>query len=214
MAKIKRFSRASSLFFISLGEHFAKFKWCYIVLGAISLSAVVVGFITGFKQADSMTLVDIPDVTLVKFIEKEITAFSVFFSRIFAVLGLFLLVWISNCKPWLSVITFILLIYRAFLLGITCSMLIVLYKMGGIINVVLIFFPFHLLVLFALMGWCAVCLQTNLSCKTTGISVLNYEFWRYNKSCLFGFLILVLLSYLMEAILIPYITSAVFIGIS
>ncbi len=214
MPKNYRFSRMSGIFFISIGEHFSKYKWFYIILGSICVSGIIVGFITGFKNAEDLTLSSIPDATLVKFIEKNITVVSVFFSRIFAMLGLFVLVWITNCKPWLSFITLIILVYRSFLLGITCSMLIVLYKIGGIINVVLIFIPFHLIALFALLGWCVVCISANYGCRHSGFSVITHEFWRINKPCFVCFSVLFTLAYIMEAILIPYITSAIFIGVS
>lgn len=214
MARARNFSRSFGWIRISIGEHFAKYKWFYVILLSVCLVGLVAGFITGFRSAEDLTLVDLPDVTLVAFIKKDIANLSVFFSRIFAFLGLLILIWVSNCKKWLAFITFVVLLYRSFLVGVNCAMLIVLYQMGGIINVILIFFPFHLLALFALVCWSVVCLYGNLAQRSCGYSPLCGEFLKNNKMCLLTAFLIAFIAFFMEALLIPYLTAAVFVGIS
>ncbi len=214
MARARGFSRGFSWARLSIGEHFAKYKWFYIILLSVCLVGLVAGFITGFRSAEDLALADVPDVTLVAFIKKDITNLSVFFSRIFAFLGLIILIWASNCKKWLLFVTFVVLLYRSFLIGINCAMLIVIYQMGGIINVILIFFPFHLLALFALLCWCVVCVYGNLVQRSSGFSPLSGEFLRNNKMCLLTAFLIAFVAYFMEALLIPYLTAAIFVGVS
>ena len=122
----------------------AAFSWSRYMLGYMDMATMltwgglIAGFIVGFSRAENLELNDLPDTILVAFINKDIAGASLFFSRFFAFLGLIILVWITNFKPFLCFITFIILLYRSFLIGINCAILIVLYQVGGIINVVLI----------------------------------------------------------------------------
>ena len=213
MFKGKNFSRNGTIFKFAVSEHFSKYKWMYLILGAVCLTGLITGFIVGFTRADNISLDTLPDSILVAFINKETTTSSIFFSRIFAFIGLLLLVWVTNCKPCLCFITFIILLYRAFLIGVNCSILIILYQVGGVINVILIFLPVHLIALFALLVWCCVCFYTNLVNKKMGYNILNLNFIACNKGCFFCTIILAIIAYVFEAILLPYLTSAVFIGV-
>ena len=86
--------------------------------------------------------------------------------------------------------------------------------MGGIINVVLIFLPFHLIVLFALLMWCVICLEQSFSCRRTGISVFSSYFIKQHRSCIITCFCLVFFSYLLESMFMPYISTLVLIGVS
>lgn len=214
MIKGKSFLRGGAWAKISISEHFAKYKWMYVILGAVCLTGLIAGFIIGFNRAENIELEDLPDTILLSFINKEIPNSSIFFARFFSFLGLLILIWVSNCKPFLCFITFIVLLYRSFLIGLNCSILIILYQIGGVINVFLIFLPVHLLALFALLMWCCICFYTNLANKNLGYNILSLDFIGGKK---FNILIVVLIAicaYSFETILIPYLTSAVFIGVS
>ena len=166
MFRTRRFMRGSGWAKVSIAEHFSKYKWFYVILGAACIAGLVIGFVTGFSRAGDIKFEDLSDTVLVAFINKDASSASVFFSRFFAFLGLIILIWLINCKPFLCWLTFIVLIYRAFLIGVNCAILIVLYHMGGVINVILIFLPIHLITLFALLIWCVVCI---IYCPPQGV---------------------------------------------
>jgi len=214
MFKGRGFIRSSSLARLSIAEHFSKYKWVYIILGSVCLCGLIIGFIVGFNRAENIKLKDLPDTVLVAFINKDITNASVFFSRFFAFIGILILVWLTNCKPFLCWITFIVLLYRAFIIGINCALLIVLYEVGGIINVIIIFLPCHLFALFALLIWCVVCFYNNLSNKNLGYHILSIDFIVCVRVNIIVVNSIALVAYLLEALLIPCLTSAVFIGYS
>jgi len=212
MFKGRGFTRSCGCARMSITEHFAKYKWIYIILGSVCLAGLIMGFIVGFNRAENIKLKDLPDTVLVAFINKDITNASVFFSRFFAFVGLTILVWLTNCKPFLCWLTFIVLLYRAFILGVNCALLIVLYEVGGIINVIIIFLPCHLIALFALLIWCVVCFYNNLSNKHLGYNIISINFISCMRVNIIVINSIALFAYLLEALLIPCLTSAVFIG--
>ncbi len=214
MYKGRKFSRQSAMFKISICEHFAKYKWFYLILGSVCLAGLIIGFFVGFNRAENLKLDDLPDSVLLSYINKEIANTSVFFSRVFSFLGILILVWVTNCKPFLCFITFITILYRAFLIGINCSILIILYQVGGVINVVLIFLPVHLIVLFALLVWSSICLYSNFANKNLGYNILSVDFIRCKKTTFLIVVIIAVCAYALETILLPYLTSAVFIGVN
>lgn len=214
MWKYKRVMSRSNVCWGLIADHFARYKWIYLIFGAVCLTGLIAGFIVGFSRAENLELNDLPDTILVAFINKDIAGASLFFSRFFAFLGLIILVWITNFKPFLCFITFIILLYRSFLIGINCAILIVLYQVGGIINVVLIFLPVHLITLFALMIWCTICFYSNCAHKQLNYKVISVEFWSCSRLNLISVLLLIIVAYTLEAILMPYLTSSIFIGVS
>jgi len=199
---------------MSIADHFSKYKWFYLIFGAVCLTGLVAGFIIGFSRAENITLVDLPDTVLIAFINNDATSVSVFFSRFFAFLGLIILVWLTNCKPFLCWIAFFILLYRAFLIGVNCALLIILYQMGGIINVIIIFLPCHLISLFALLVWCAICFYSNLANKCLGYNIISLDFISGKRMEILIVYSLAFIAYLVEALLLPCLTSAVFIGSS
>ncbi len=198
----------------SIGDHFSQYKWEYLILIAIIMTGLIVGFVVGFNRADNFSLSDLPDNVLALYINKKTSGLSVFFSRLFGFLGLCLLIICVNAKGYLCWISFFVFLYRSFLIGINCAILISLYKFGGVVNVILLYFPVHLLALFLLLMLGAVCLFWCFNQKNTGYSVLSGHFIKENKSLLFLVGVFASALYILECVIMPHITSALFIGVA
>ena len=198
----------------SISDHFKKYKWSYLLLFICLILGLILGFVVGFKKADNFSLSDLPDGTLVDFINKKISPASLFFSRICSFLGLIFLFWCINCKRFLSFITFIIIFYRAFLIGINCSILMFIYKFGGAINVFLVVFAISLIALVLLLCFGAVCTCFAFNEKKIGYNTFSGYFFRETKFVLLIVIVGAILCYFFESLLLPHISSAIFIGIN
>lgn len=212
--KNQSFQRLFSVLKYDIKEHFFKYKWLYLFLVLACVFGLIIGFVATSKHIEDVALSDLPDTTLLGFINKTITPASLFFSRFFSFLGLFLLVWACGSVVYFCFIPVVLIIYRAVLLAVNCSILIHLYKLGGIIDVVIIFFPVHFILLFCLLIWAVVCLKQSFECKKTGISIFSLNFLLQHKNCICCCLILSFIVMLLECLLLPCVSTVVFIGVS
>jgi len=210
----KNILRRNSYIKYSIIDHFKRYKWVYLFLFVCLILGLILGFVIGFKKADNFSLADLPDSVLVDFINKKISAASLFFSRICSFLGLIFLFWCINCKKFLSFITFIIIFYKAFLIGINCAILMSIYKFGGAINVFFVILPTHLISLFCLLAWGAVCIYFAFKEKTIGYSTFSGCFFREAKGVLFVVILGAILCCLLECLILPHISTAIFIGIN
>lgn len=212
MPKKFDFYRNFSTAKIEIAEHFCDLKWWYICLAVFSILGIVIGMITGFTIAPDATVSKIPDSIFLNYIEGNVSIFGVFFSRVFSVLAMLGLIFLANCKPFLCVLNGIFLIYRGFVVGATTSLLIVLFNVGGILNVVFIVIPCHLILLLMLVSWSAVCMSYNFGTKVYGGCVISRDFFCNHKSAICCICSICFGAILIEALLLPWLTSAIIIG--
>ena len=195
-----------------LNEHFCKFKTWYVVLLNVAVVGIIVGLVTGLKIAPDSSISKMPDSILRGYIEGNVSIFGVFFSRFFSLLGIMLLIWATNCKPFLCFVSLLALVYQSFSIGATIAFLITLFNVGGILNVIFIVIPFHLLFLFVLMGWTCVCVGYNFECKNFGGNIFSRDFICNARFTFALFVCLMLLGVFLEALLLPWFASAIIIG--
>lgn len=212
MSKKFDFYRNFSTAKIEIAEHFSELKWWYICIAVFSVLGIIIGVVTGFAIAPDATTSQIPDSIFLNYIEGNVSIFGVFFSRIFGILAVFGLVFLANCKPFLCVFNIIILIYRGFIVGATTSLLIVLFNVGGIINVIFIVIPCHLVLLLMMISWSAICMSYNFNTKTYGGCVISRDFFCNHKGAIFCICAISFVAILIEALLLPWLTAAIIIG--
>lgn len=212
MPKKLSFYRNISTAKIEFAEHFSQYKWWYVLLAVFSVLGLIIGLITGFSIAPDATISKIPDSIFLNFIEGNSSIFGVFFARLFSIIAMFGLIFIFNFKPFLCFLNFIFLIYRGFVLGATISLLIILFNIGGVLNVIFIVIPCHLVMLIALISWSSVCMSFCFSTKMFGGCIISKEFFCNNKSVIFVLAIICFIAVFIEALLLPWLTSTIVIG--
>lgn len=195
-----------------LKDHFCLYKKWYIIFLSIMITALIIGFVAGIKIASGTDVSKIPDSILVNYIEGDISIFGVFFSRLFSFLGLLILIWATNCKPFLSFVSLIIIIYKSFSLGATCSVLISIFNASGVINVIFLVFPCQLLLLLLLIGWACVCMSYNFSCRHYGGSIFSQDFFCKEKITFCVFVSILFVVALLEAILLPWLSAILVIS--
>lgn len=213
MFKNKNFRRNGFIKY-SISDHFFQYKWFYLLFISICLIGIVLGFVVGFNKAENFSLNDLPDTVLVSFINKSISPASMFFSRIFAFLGFFLLIWCLNVKGYLCWISFLIFLYQSFLIGINCALLISLYKFLGVVNVVLVFLPVHLVCLCLLIVWGVVCFSQCQKQKYNGYSVFNACFLKDKILIFLVILLSSIICYLIECLCLPHLVKTLLISVN
>lgn len=197
---------------LCLKDHFCLYKKWYMVFLSLAVVALIIGFIAGIRIATSTDISKISDSILLNYLEGDISIFGVFFSRLFSLIGLFILIWATNCKPFLSFLSVIVIIYKSFTLGSTCSVLIAIFNVSGVINVIFLVFPCQLLFLLLLIGWASVCMSYNFSCKQYGGSIFSQEFFCKERVTFSVFLGILFIVTLIEAILMPWLSAILVIS--
>lgn len=208
------FSRFRFVVADNLKEHFKEHKWLYLCFGLFVVLGLSLGFVSASGRADDIALSDLPDVVLLKFVNKTITPLSFFFSRFFSFLGLFLLIYACGSTRFLSFVSLFVVFYRAVLLAVNCSILVHLYRIGGIIDVILLFFPVHFLLLCAFLVWASVCVRQSFLSKNTGVSVFSGQFLCQHRMCLLFCLSLAFVLFLIESFVLSSFSSIIFVGVS
>lgn len=212
MNKNIKISRQSIQIKFLIIDHLKRNKWLYVLMIALIVLGIVLGFVVGFNRAENFALSDLPDAVLVRFINKDISGVSLFFSRLFSFLCLAILVLCSNCKRFVCFVGFLVFFYQSFLLGINCSILISLYNVGGIVNVVVLIFPIHFLVLLALMVWGVVCLKACLNEKNCGYGVFSLNFLKDIRFLIVVLICFAVVCFFLECLVLPHLLTPLFIG--
>ena len=213
MFKNKNFRRNGFIKY-SISDHFCQYKWLYLLFVLICLTGLILGFVLGFNKSENFSLNDLPDTVLVSFLNKSISPASMFFSRIFAFLGIFLLIWCLNLKGYLSWISFLIFLYQSFLIGINCALLISIYKFLGVVNVVLIFLPVHLVCLSLLIVWGVVCFYQCQKQKINGYSVFSACFLKDKLLILLIIFLSCFFCYLTECLCLPHLIKTMLISVN
>ena len=212
MPKLHLFYRNMMTARYELAEHFACYKWWYLLFAVFSVLGLIIGLITGFKIAPDATVSNIPDSIFLSYIQGNVSAIGVFFSRLFSLAAITLLILISNLKPYLCFINVLYMIYRGFVIGATLALLIVLFNVGGVLNVVFIIIPCHCTTLFCLISFSAICAHYNFENRYFGGCVFSPKFFCEKKIVLCVLGIIIFIALLLEAILLPWLASAIIIG--
>ena len=205
-----QFSRVLDGFRFHLTNHLCKYKWLYIINAIFCLVFIIIGMCVIFGKV-SPDIGDIPDKTLLAFLNGESGAFGVIFSRLFGFIFLFLAIWVTNFRPIMCFVSFVILLYRSFVLGATCALLIKLFQFGGVINVIIIYFPINLLTLAIILSWCSICVFHNFQFKCYGKNIICREFVVEKQDYLFCASIILLICTILEILMLQIFSTAIII---
>ena len=197
----------------SIAEHFYKYKKLYLLFGILILSALIIGVMAGIKKAQTLDVQGLPDATLLNYLGGKLTIGGVFASRLFTTLGLLIFVWLLCFNIYTGLLNILILVYNAFLLGATCAMLISLFKFAGFINILLVYLPCRLVHLYCLLVLSVVSIKFSFDrCNTA--SVLSLEYFYNIKAILLIVFVALVISCIFELLLLPWLSSALVVGLN
>ncbi len=211
MSVLSSLNREVEIIRLEIKDHFSFYKKWYIIFGVLLCVGFIAGAIIVFSMRGNLSLAKVPEKIFVKFVQGELNVGSLFFARLFSVMGLCVMLWLSCLRPYLGLFSVALLIYRSFMLGVTSVILIILFNVSGFINVLLIIVPCYISSLCLLAVFYVICLNHCRVSKVYGGSVCSREFWCGNKKIFAVIGCLVLVCILLEVILLPLLSSSLIV---
>ena len=126
---------------------FKPIKWGFVVFASFILVGFILGMIYGFSNLSHLAT---NDTVIERLMTGSLESFSSLLYRFLSfLLILIILCLLSKCK-WLMPIALVLVLYRAYLLGINIAILLSCYGLSGII-VAIIYFPIDLCLILCLV---------------------------------------------------------------
>lgn len=141
--------------------HFKSYYKYYIIFGIFIFTGIIIGIISGVNISKDISTY----ITLVFFkrIYIETKLFMAYFVNLVIITLLYGLCLLFCINIYLFPLAFIFAIYRGYLTGFTAVAIIKIYGGGAIINLIVVFIPFQLLMFFFLIAGLSVCARRLLN---------------------------------------------------
>ncbi|MGN0748246.1 MAG: hypothetical protein ACI4L1_00990 [Christensenellales bacterium] len=152
---LRRIGGVKYRFFDGIREH----KKTTLFLIVFCLIGLLTGIFTAIRYSKGGSLICFNDFCLCKFISGELGSSELFLSRLFSSSVVIIISLICSTTIFLAPVNFILLTYRAYLVSLNCTLIIILNGIGGIVTCLLIILPCQLIGLLILALFCS------FSCK-------------------------------------------------
>ena len=134
----------------------------------------LIGFLTGIftaiRYGNGESLVCFNDFSLSQYLSGELGTRDLFLSRLFSTTICTLIIFITSFSVFLLPVGFILITYRAYLISLNCSLIIIVNGLGGILTCLLIIIPCQILSLLALALFCSFSCKRAVAKKKYGTS--------------------------------------------
>ena len=120
---------------------FSQNKTILFLIASFIVLSLLTGLFTGIKLYNISGTINPGDYSFVTIVSGDIYSVSIFIKRFLSTILVIGLCIIFSINRWLSIFGFLLICYRAFLLALNCTFIIIYLGIGGAINSVLIIFP-------------------------------------------------------------------------
>lgn len=139
-------------------EFFNKYKIKIIILGIILLIALLTGIFTSVKLLKLDDDLDLENFDMKIIMSGDIGSFKYFLLRLLSFVVVALLLFLFSFNKGLSILGFLLLGYRTYLLALNCTVIILKLGISGVFTSLIIVLPCHLIniILLSLMFFCFV----------------------------------------------------------
>ena len=196
----------------ALHDHFSQHKKSYLICIIFIVFGLITGILTAIKFSHALTVEHITDTALVSFLKHETGWFAMLLSRVFSFLCVLALIFALGFNKWTAIISFFVLVYKAYLVGLNSLILIILFSISGAINVLIVYLPCNLLVLFALLSITAIIFKNCWYLARFRQNILCNNFWAVNGSIIVFNCIIALVAFILEIIFLPIFCSAFFLA--
>ena len=189
-----RFNRKAMNLKYALLGFFRGSKMLILLLGVVCAIGILTGVFVAIKSG--ITLANIADFDICISKSGNSIAFATVWERFFSVIINFAIISVASVSVFLLPIGFVVVAYRAYLVGFNVALMVCLFGVGGAIWGILVVVPCQLLILAIEIFFCCAMVQ-NADCKKKyGRPRCSFPKWLF--ACL-GFAFLVCL---VEAILL------------
>lgn len=189
-------------------EIFKEHKKITLIFILIALVGFLTGIFAAIKYQNGYSLLDFNDFSLTSYLSGDLGTSNLFYSRLLSTSVVSVIVLVSSFSVYLFPVSLVVLLYRAYLLSLNCTIIILFNGLGGIVCALLIVLPCQLISLFLIIMFCSYAFK--YACAKRRYGVCN-EFKIWNKFLIF--LALLLLVNLIETFLLYIFSSKIILVI-
>lgn len=156
-----------------LREFFSLYKYYFLVLFLVVLLGFLTGIFTVNRYSGNIDVDNMVDKTLAGFIQGDTSNWSVFFNNLLYGSLCICVIVFFNFKPFMSIFTIFILLYRSYVMAFMFMSFIILYSFAGAMNAILIIFPCDLMCLIIMCLFASLAIKKNFIIKKYGRSPKN-----------------------------------------
>lgn len=134
------------------------------------LLGILTGIFTAIRYAKGASLIAFNDFSLSQYLAGDLGTFGLFFNRLFSNTIVTIIICICSSTIFLIPINLIVLTYRAYLVSLNCSLIIIINGFSGIISCLLIILPCQLISLLIITIFCSYSFKRAVLKKKYGSS--------------------------------------------
>ncbi len=123
--------------------HLRRSRWVFFALAIVFLAGVALGICAICTDTSFTKILNPSDKLMFEFIAGTAPTVSIFFDKLLEFGLLFLAIFILNLSVYSGILSYAVFGFQAFLLVITCSVIISLYGFVGILNVIFFVVPIN-----------------------------------------------------------------------
>lgn len=150
-------------------EFYRKNRWLIILLGFLLVLALLTGIFTSIKLYNLDNDIDLKGYSVYAVLDGGIYSFKFFVLRFISNLFVVALLCLFCLNKFVSVFGVVLIVYRAFLITLNCTFIIIKQGLGGLFTSIIIVFPCQLICLILLSLIFIILLKLFKSKKECGI---------------------------------------------
>lgn len=174
----------------------------------IAIVGIFTGIFTAVKYSQGFTLIDFNDFSLSSYLNGNLGTSSLFYSRLFSSCVVSLMIFVSSSSIFLIPVNIFVVVYRAYLLSLNATIIIIFNGLGGILCTIFIVVPCQLISLFLIIMFCAYAFKFSYIKKRYGICN-DFKIW--HKFLIFFTLLLII--NLIETLLLYIFSSKIILVI-
>ncbi len=156
MQTYSRINKISNVRYGVIG-FFRQNKIKIFVLLFLTILGIFTGVFTALKSG--VSLYNFQDCNLSIYADASIFSFDIFFTRMLSHVCVLVVISFSSLSVFLLPISYLLFIYRAYLIGLNCSLLIILFGFSGIFTSIVIIIPCQIAITFVFIVY--FCIMIN-----------------------------------------------------
>ena len=174
--KKARFIKHTNYTMQKLKNYYSQNWFCLWFFCIITIIGFIFGVISVNKYSDSITTSNLLDLKFMEYLKKECSSFSLTLSYFLKFLFFEILFLCLCCNRILSLLCFVVMAYFGFSMGINCTIIVIVFKISGILHVCLCYFPFFLIeVILLSIIYCTFLMRLSCSCRLANRHYLEFD---------------------------------------
>ena len=154
-------------------------RWKILFFSCLFIFGLALGIFLSISSYDNCFLFSVEDLKIIKFLTGGTSSFSLFFDRFFSLLLVTLIILICSFHPCLIILSSIILVYRAYIMGTVITYIIGCCGFPGALNVIIIILPVQIVINFLIISMCCLSFNNSLIKKCKNESKRFYIYFLY-----------------------------------